>query len=67
MPDILNEDYTVNKIVRAKPICGEDFCDICGDCVECYGNQACTDSWGHRWVVYKEDVQEFYATHQVKE
>lgn len=67
MADILNKDYTVNKIVRAKPICGEDFCAHCSNCLECYGNQACTNVWGHRWVVYAEEVEEFYNTHEVKE
>ena len=45
--------------VEATPVCGEDFCDACGDCLHCYwespcmGNDAEWDS-DHFWVEYQE-------------
>lgn len=38
-----------------EPICGEHFCDECGDCLHCYGGDPCYpghDAGSHRWVVY---------------
>lgn len=40
--------------VNAAPKCGEDFCDSCGDCLHCYGDDWCPDG-SHRWVVYGTD------------
>jgi hypothetical protein len=38
----------------ANPVCGVDFCDNCGDCLACYGNEPCV--YGeHHWVKYEED------------
>jgi hypothetical protein len=44
------------RIEEATPKCGEDFCDRCGDCLACFGEDPCVD--GHRehlWVVYEAD------------
>lgn len=40
---------------EADPQCG-DFCDKCGDCLRCYGEDPCAASpdGEHRWVVYEE-------------
>jgi hypothetical protein len=41
--------------VEKGPICGEDFCDNCGKCLACEGNEPCRESpKGHRWVRYPE-------------
>jgi hypothetical protein len=41
----------------AEPVCGEDFCDRCGDCLHCYGCDPCYGSGEekdeHFWVVYE--------------
>ena len=29
-------------------VCGEDFCDECGDCLACYGSDPCFDGGSHR-------------------
>ena len=29
-------------------VCGEDFCDTCGDCLVCYIGDECRDG-GHHW------------------
>lgn len=34
------------------PICGEDFCETCGDCLSCYGGEPCLDDGQHYWVQY---------------
>lgn len=47
------------KLLReedAVPVCGEDFCDRCGDCLACYGSDGCCENneWGdHCWVKYE--------------
>ena len=33
-----------------QPVCGEDFCDRCGDCLHCYGGDPCYDGGSHMWV-----------------
>jgi hypothetical protein len=36
-----------------QPECGKDFCDECGDCLECYGGEGgpCVHSIaGHVWI-----------------
>ncbi len=32
--------------------CGEDFCDACGDCLHCYGEDLCqhSEDGKHTWV-----------------
>ena len=40
--------------VDMEPECGVDFCDICGDCLACYGGDDCYLA-EHRWAVYLED------------
>lgn len=42
------------------PICGVDICDACGDCLHCYGENACVMASAnadpiHMFIVYKED------------
>ena len=44
----------IGKII-ADPECGKDFCDSCGDCLDCYGGDPCWDageSGDHFWVRY---------------
>lgn len=41
-----------------QPVCGEDFCDRCGDCLYCYSEGPCLDGKSHRWVVYEDDLDE---------
>ena len=54
-------DYKGEKLLKveeAEPECGEDFCDTCGDCLRCYGGEACyvAADGEHWWVVYEEEV-----------
>ena len=40
-----------------KPICGEHFCDTCGDCLVCYSWDTCmfSNTGEHSWVIYRGD------------
>lgn len=38
------------RIEEATPVCGEDFCDSCGDCLHC---EEANDFCSHRWVIYE--------------
>lgn len=52
-----SEDGTT-EVVDAEPRCGYDFCDGCGDCLECQCEDLCVDSrdGSHHWVSYVEQV-----------
>lgn len=41
---------------RAEPVCDEDFCDSCGDCLVCHAEDRChgSDDGRHHWVRYVE-------------
>jgi hypothetical protein len=67
MPRILNPDYSTAERYPAVAICGEDFCDRCGDCLACYDEPGyCYDGGDHVWVVYAEDAEEFKAKHPAR-
>ena len=58
-------DSTGTKLLRieeATPVCGEDFCDGCGDCLHCFvGDLCCPDGITERehvWVVYEDEANE---------
>jgi len=47
-----------NHFIReenAIPVCNVDFCDTCGDCLACYGEDECmeSESGKHFWVEYE--------------
>jgi hypothetical protein len=50
-----NQDKLI-EIVEAEPVCGLDFCDSCGDCLNCYGGDECLEGYDgkHYWVVYQD-------------
>jgi len=39
---------------EAEPVCGEHFCDECGDCLSCYGaEEYCREAGqSHTWIEY---------------
>lgn len=46
---------TLIRTEEATPKCGEDFCDACGDCLACYGDDECMGTGKeHFWVQYEE-------------
>jgi hypothetical protein len=48
-------DDRLLRTEEAVPVCGEDFCDSCGDCLACYGGDYCPERPEHRWIVYEAD------------
>lgn len=63
--NVVDEQYRHVTSWTADPTCGEDFCDRCGDCLHCHGDDWCFESADHRhnWVVYADGVSEFRAGH----
>lgn len=49
-------DKVVGYAERSEPVCGEDFCDLCGDCLACYGDQPYPDGGAHRWLYYEDQL-----------
>lgn len=47
--------------------CGNDFCDRCGDCMACFGGDACygggIDHGEHLFVIYEHQLSEFLERH----
>lgn len=41
------------KTEERAPECGS-FCDTCGDCMYCFGEDPCTDGGAHTWVIYDQ-------------
>ena len=53
---VLPPGYNVVEFVRV-PVCGEDFCERCGDCLSCYGHEGCAlnDFGPHQWFIEPEE------------
>ena len=50
--------YELLRVEDREPECGHDFCNLCGECLACFGDPPCyeSDNQGpHVWVVYVED------------
>ena len=49
---IMNRYGNVIAYEEATPVCGEDYCDTCGDCLDCYIEDDCcgAEGWEHLWV-----------------
>ena len=39
-------------------VCGEAFCEECGDCLACYGDSPCADGGEHYWPLRAENEEE---------
>ena len=52
------DGLTLLRTVERKPVCEVDFCDTCGDCLSCYGEDPCTGNKNgeHMWVQYGEPM-----------
>lgn len=55
---VLDEKYHEIRVEEAEPECGDDFCEDCGDCLACYGDEPCSfsDSGRHRWIVVENQL-----------
>lgn len=45
---------------EADPVCGENFCEQCGDCLVCFSEDSCVcndpedgGNGGHSWIEYE--------------
>lgn len=40
------------------PVCSEDYCDSCGDCLVCYAEDKCfhNNDGEHMWIKYKTEA-----------
>jgi hypothetical protein len=60
--EVYTEDgQTLLRTEERVPECGKDFCDRCGDCLHCYGDDPCISGEeypAHRWVIYGEPERE---------
>lgn len=47
-------------VAELEPDCGEDFCEWCGDCLHCYGDDPCphSDSEEHVWTKTVDSLAE---------
>ena len=52
--DPYTDDVLYTEWQDVTPVCGEDFCDRCGDCLACYGGDKCIDGHEHVFVRYVE-------------
>jgi len=48
---------------EATPICGVDFCDTCGDCLDCQEGDGCVDDKSCLWVLYADNTEDFIRQH----
>jgi hypothetical protein len=50
------------RLDKYVPVCGEDFCESCGDCLTCYSGDPCYDGGttydGHSWPARYEGERE---------
>lgn len=50
------------------PVCGEDFCDRCGDCLHCYEGDPCyPDGGDHSWCMDADEAAEYIGRSQGRE
>lgn len=45
------------KYEDIEPECGVHFCDVCGDCLHCYGGDTCYEEDAHRPLIYASDEE----------
>jgi hypothetical protein len=52
--------------IEAEPVCGEDFCDGCGDCLACQGHgiEDWCSGWGSSWVIYADEYVKDPESHR---
>ena len=57
------EDHRGNviRVENGEPRCGVDFCDTCGDCLYCYGEDRCylNADGEHMWVMTEEQFDKY--------
>lgn len=51
-------DDSLLRTENRETVCGRDFCDRCGDCLNCFGGDPCYDGsedyGAHLFIVYED-------------
>lgn len=60
--DVEKPDGTYAQVEMGEPECGVDFCDGCGDCLDCqhHDDKDWCPAGSSRWVVYLTDPKNPY-------
>jgi hypothetical protein len=56
----MTESENTESEYEDRVTCGEDFCDRCGDCLACYGDDPCYDGGDHNWPSRDRVVDDAY-------
>ena len=64
MAKVEKKDGSYELLDIGSPICGEDVCDLCGDCIACYIEDRCggDNNFSHSWVIYIDNKKNPYFT-----
>lgn len=57
--EVERPDGTWVRMDMGVPVCGRDYCDGCGDCLNCQYHDFedwCMGGQESRWVIYKTDA-----------
>jgi len=55
----VEDDFRVVGRCKVVPVCGVDFCDVCGCCLDCFNECPCCP----QAVVYSDNLQEWMYSH----
>ena len=61
LAQVEQEDKTFVDMDIGDPICGRDFCDICGECLSCHPEPVEIEDdicCAHMWIIYLSDEDE---------
>lgn len=59
MPELISPTtHRAIGSIEARPVCGSDFCDCCGDCIACFAGDC-----DGRWLVYEDELADFLKDH----
>ena len=56
-----NDGRTLLGTAELEISCSTAFCDTCGDCLVCQGEDACARDGGHSFVVYEDDLPQWFG------
>ena len=52
-------------LAQLEVACSDAFCDSCGDCMCCYGDDECP-AGSHRWVLYEDDLPTWFGVEMTR-
>jgi len=60
LAEVEKPDGTFEFLEMGAPVCGESFCDSCGDCLGCGQCDGWNCPGGGRWVIYLDNRKNPY-------